>query len=301
MLPAVAPRVDLTSAYEETRRQVELVVRDMSPTHDMQRIDRLFALVARACAGRLDGYQKLQTLYHNDQHMLEVVLCATRLLHGVQLSGRAFSANGIDMAIMGALLHDIGYLKRDDEEAGTGAQFTATHVQRGTEFARRHLTTEPAPFLAALVNVILITDHRLPVDRLAFGSAEEELAAKITGTADLVGQMANREYLERLLLLFFEFQEAGMGNFADFDALLEGTAAFYRLTRERLDGPLGGLSPYLARHFAKADGAPGNHYQEAIDKNLAYLGHVLEAAHGHRIERLKRGGLVQRALERLAQ
>lgn len=299
MLQAVAACVDLAGAYEETRRQVALVVRDMSPTHDLRRIDRLFALVARACAGRLDGYQKLQTLYHNDQHMLEVVLCATRLLHGVHLSGRSFSADGIDMAIMGALLHDIGYLKRDDEEAGTGAQFTATHVQRGTVFARRHLTTEPASFLASLANVILITDHRLPVGRLTFGSAEEELAAKITGTADLVGQMANREYLERLLLLFFEFQEAGMGNFADFDALLEGTAAFYRKTCQRLDGPLGALSPFLARHFEKADGVSGNHYQDAIDRNLAYLDHVLEAAPGHRIERLKRGGLVRRALEQL--
>jgi hypothetical protein len=40
--------------------------------------------------------------------------------------------------------------------------------------------------------------------------------------------MANREYLERLLLLYFEFEEAGMGGFSDIHALLEGTAAFYR-------------------------------------------------------------------------
>lgn len=294
------PRFDLTDDYEETRRHVEAIVLDMAPQHDMRRIDGLFALVACACDGRLPGYQKLQTLYHNSQHTLEVVLCAARLLHGLHLSGRRFGADGIDMAVMGALLHDIGYLKRDGEYEGTGAQFTATHVMRGTEFARRHLAGEPEPFLAALVNVILITDHRQPVARLAFGGAEEELAAKVTGTADLVSQMANREYLERLLLLFFEFKEAGMGDFADFDALLEGTASFYRMTKARLDDQLQGLSPFLARHFEKAEGVASNRYQESIDRNLAYLDRVLREAHGHRIEMLKRGGLVERALARLA-
>lgn len=294
------PRFDLTDDYEETRRHVEAIVLDMAPQHDMRRIDGLFALVACACEGRLPGYQKLQTLYHNSQHTLEVVLCAARLLHGLHLSGRRFGADGIDMAVMGALLHDIGYLKRDGEYEGTGAQFTATHVMRGTEFARRHLAGEPEPFLAALVNVILITDHRQPVARLAFGGAEEELAAKVTGTADLVSQMANREYLERLLLLFFEFKEAGMGDFADFDALLEGTASFYRMTKARLDDQLQGLSPFLARHFEKAEGVASNRYQESIDRNLAYLDRVLREAHGHRIEMLKRGGLVERALARLA-
>lgn len=300
MLQAARPRFDLVFDFDQTRQQIAAIIADMAPTHDVGRIDRLFTLVEQAYAGRLAGYHELQTLYHNDQHTLEVVLCATRLAHGLQLAGRPLGADGLDMAIMGALLHDIGYLKRDGEEDGTGAQFTLIHVARSTEFARRHLADEPADFLEGLVKVILITDHRLPVDRLVFDSAEEELAAMVTGTADLVSQMANREYLERLLLLFFEFQEAGMGGFADFDELLEKTAAFYKMTRERLDGPLQGLSPHLALHFGRTEGEACNRYQESIDRNLAYLEQVLQAAHGQRIERLKRGGLVERALARLA-
>jgi hypothetical protein len=56
--------------------------------------------------------------------------------------------------------------------------------------------------------------------------------------------MANREYLERLLLLYFEFEEAGMGGFSDIHSLLEGTSAFYRITKERLDRDLNGLSSH---------------------------------------------------------
>ena len=300
MLQAYKPRFDLVFDFEQTREQIAGIVADMAPTHDTTRIDRAFDLVSLAYAGRLEGYHELQTLYHNDQHTLEVVLCATRLAHGLHLSGRPLGADGIDMAVLGGLFHDIGYLKRIGEEEGTGAQFTAIHVQRSTEFARRHLAGEPAAFLDGLIKVILVTDHRLSVDRIAFANEREELAAMVTGTADLVSQMANREYLERLLLLFFEFREAGMGGFVDFDDLLEKTAAFYKMTRERLDGPLQGLSPYLAKHFERTEGVACNRYQESIDKNLAYLERILREAHGHRIDLLKRGGLVARALEHLA-
>lgn len=285
--------------FAETHRRVTAIVADMAPDHDMRRIDGAFDLVGRAYQGQLEGYHELQTLYHNDEHTLEVVLCAARLAHGLHLSGRTLGDDGIDMVVLGGLFHDIGYLKRIGEEEGTGAQFTATHVQRSTEFARRHLVDEPAAFLDGLVNVILITDHRLPVDRIVFTSEREQLAAMATGTADLVSQMGNRFYLERLLLLFFEFREANMGGFVDFDDLLEKTAAFYKMTRERLDGPLQNLSPYLAKHFERTEGVAVNRYQESIDKNLVYLERVLHEAHGHRIDLLKRGGLVKRALSYL--
>lgn len=285
--------------FAETYRLVTEIVADMAPDHDMRRIDGAFDLVGRAYQGQLEGYHELQTLYHNEEHTLEVVLCAARLAHGLHLSGRLLGDDGIDMVVLGGLFHDIGYLKRIGEEEGTGAQFTAIHVQRSTEFARRHLADEPAAFLDGLVNVILVTDHRLPADRIAFADAQQELAAMTTGTADLVSQMGNRLYLERLLLLFFEFREANLGGFVDFDDLLEKTAAFYQMTRTRLEGQLQNLSPYLAKHFERAEGVAVNRYQESIDKNLAYLERILREAHGHRIDMLKRAGLVQRALEHL--
>ena len=90
-----------------------------------------------------------------------------------------------------------------------------------------------------------------------------------------------------------------MGNYDDFDDLLEKTYSFYRVTQERLDGPLQGLAPYLAKHFEKTEGVLCNRYQESIDKNLAYLDRVLQQAQGQRIDMLKRGGIVERALKKL--
>lgn len=292
--------LNLENHFALVRAQVAVILRDIAPRYELRRVERMFGLMARAYDGRLPGYQRLQTLYHNHLHTLEVVLCTARLLHGLHLSGRPLGAAAVDKALIGALLHDVGYLKRDGEGGGSGAQFTLDHVRRGAEFARDNLFGEPEDFVAGVVNVILVTDHRLAVERLEFADAEEMLAAFATGTADLVSQMANREYLERLTLLFIEFREAGMGGFDDIDTLLEKTAVFYRVTRERLDGPLQNLSPYLAKHFERTEGVLCNRYQESIDKNLAYLDRVLQEEHGRRTDRLSRGGIVARALNLIA-
>jgi hypothetical protein len=294
-----ATGTNLQDDFQTARRQVEEIVRETDPGHDFTNIGRLFALVERAFDGRLPGYQRLQTLYHDHFHTLEVVLCAARLLHGLARSGEKLGAAGIDMALMGALMHDAGYLKREDEVGGSGAQFTAEHVARGAAFAREQLAGLPAPLVAGIENTILITDHRLPANRLTFASEEERIAAYATGTADLIGQMANREYLERLLLLFFEFREAGMGSFTDFHDLLEGTASFYGTTRDRLEGELDDMTLVLAKHYESFEGVATNYYQESIDKNLAYLERVLHEEKARRLDLLKRGGIVDRALKRL--
>lgn len=106
------------------------------------------------CARRfreLTGYQALKTLYHNNSHTNEVVLCSSRMLHGLAMAGRGLDADHIDAAIIGALMHDVGYLMTDEEAAGTGAQFTSTHVSRGVDFAKRHLLDLPPEVLAATV------------------------------------------------------------------------------------------------------------------------------------------------------
>ncbi|MBI4984758.1 MAG: HD domain-containing protein [Rhodocyclales bacterium] len=287
------------SDFTAARELVGAIVAAIAPQHDGGRIACAFDLVDAACAGRLANYQQLKTLYHSYMHTLEVTLCAARLAHGLHLAGTDLGADGLDATIVAALLHDMGYLKRDEEGDGSGAQFTVDHVERGAAFARTHLARESAAFVDAVTKAILITDHRLATDRLEFSSAQAQLAAQIVGTADLVAQMASRDYLERLLFLYFEFGEAGLGNYRDFEDILERTAGFYRLMRERLDGQLQDMVPYLAGHFEATQGVSCNLYQASIDRNLAYLEQVLAAEHGERVSLLKRRETVERVLHTL--
>ena len=285
----------------EVEAQVTGIVRGFAPAHDMSRVNEGFALLRSAFAGELSGYAPLQTLYHNRIHTNEVVLCTARMLHGLQLSGQGLNGHYIDAALIGALMHDIGYLMKHSElragESNTGAQYTATHVVRGVEFVREQLAHLPHDVLASTVKVIQVTDHRQHPDWVKFDNAQEQLAAYATATSDLVGQMANREYLERLLFLYLEFQEAKMGGFADVHDLLEKTASFYRITRHRLDKDLNGLTGHLERHFAQATGEGRNFYLESIERNLDYLTRLIREERDRRFEMLKRGGVVERVID----
>jgi hypothetical protein len=296
MIDSPAREIGDCSDFGEVRAEVRRIIAAIDPGHDLGYIEAAFALLENACRGTLAGYENLRTPYHDRMHMLEVVLCSARLLHGLHLGGQPLDRDVIDACLVGALLHDSGYLMQEAEAQGSGAQFTQIHVPRGVLFAERHLAgILPSALLAATGKVILATDHRPDAVMPAFDTPAQRLAAQVTATADLVGQMANREYLERLLLLYFEFREAGIDFFADIHDLLEKTQAFYRLMEARLGGELGGLAPHLVRHFDAVRGARRNYYLESIDRNLDYLGVLVRTERTRRLELLKRGGIVERS------
>lgn len=301
MIDSPSREIGNTRDFGEVRTAVEHIAAGIDPGHDMGYIDRAFQLVEAACQGQLPGYLALLTPYHDQGHTLEVVLCAARLLHGLHLGGMAIDTATIDACIVGALLHDTGYLMQESEASGTGAQFTAVHVPRGVVFAEMHLADAmPPSLLAATGKVILATDHRPIAVMPEFDSPAQRIAAQVTATADLIGQMANREYLERLLLLYFEFREANIGFFTDVHDMLEKTQGFYQMMAARLQGELGGLAPHLVKHFDQARGVRRNYYVESVARNLAYLDQLLREARPRRLEMLKRGGIVERAQASLA-
>lgn len=284
----------------EIQAQVEHIVQSFAPGHDLTRVHDAFGLLDRAFSGQLPGYQQLKTLYHNRSHTNEVVLCAARMLHGLHLAGKGLDADHVDAALIGALMHDIGYVMSDEEAksgSSSGAQFTDSHVMRGVAFIRQHLVELPEDVLNTTVKVIQVTDHRKHPDWVKFDTPMQQRAAYATATADLIGQMANREYLERLLFLYSEFDEAKMGGFVDEHDLLEKTTGFYRMMKGRLDSDLDGLSSHLARHFAQQTGQERNFYHESIDRNLGFLERVVREERKRRFEMLKRGGVVEKVLD----
>jgi hypothetical protein len=119
------------------------------------------------------------------------------------------------------------------------------------------------------------------------------LAGQVLAAADLLAQMADREYLEKLLLLFLEFQEAGLPYESMFD-LLQRTHGFYAMATDRQERILGGVYKYMAPHFAARWDLPRDMYSEAIAQNMVYLKDVLKLGPDNYMSKLKRGGIVQR-------
>ncbi|MCX7962254.1 MAG: hypothetical protein N2653_11890 [Burkholderiales bacterium] len=268
------------------------------PGADLSVIERAFADIEALFEGRFPGYLACDTLYHDLRHTLDMTLATARLIEAHDRVHAAPERLGVRRAILGvviALLHDSGYLKRTSEaHIENGAVFTKTHVTRSGEFLRRYLPTlgygAEADLAAELVH---FTGYERDLDDIKVESGPDRLLGCIVGTADLIGQMSDRMYLEKCrAFLYEEFVWGSVARerlpdgreivrYASADDLIFKTPGFYEyVARERILNKLGAQDRYAAVHF----GGP-NLYQEEIDRNMRYLRDTLASADLSRLRR----------------
>ena len=225
------------SVFEE----VKLIVSEMFPQFDFDSLDDCFKDTVRLFKGNYPGFQTCDTEYHDLKHTTDTLLAITRLIHGATLRGLHFSKRGVFLALISAMLHDSGYILALDEP-GPGAKYTLTHVERSIDFLKRYFfengySNKDANLCDAILKCTGLDVKILQIDFLSW---ENEILGKMLGTADLLGQMADRKYLEKLPFLYREFSQAkieGIGTELDF---LDSTPGFYKTTLERLAHDLGG-------------------------------------------------------------
>ena len=156
------------------------------------------------------------------------------------------------------------------------------------------------------IAALIIKTHTLfsnvPIDvkleEIEFSSPEIEMLGKMLGTADLLGQMADRTYLEKLLFLYYEFREGEVGGYISEKDLMEKTMSFFDDTFKRFKESLNGVNEYMAGHFRSSLGLDRDLYKEAIEKNRQYLLHLLTEHPSEYREFLRRGKIVKRLKEK---
>jgi hypothetical protein len=277
--------------------RAEAIVLRIRPGYDFSRVRAAYDDVLALFRGDYPGYAPVRTPYHDLAHTLHVFMCAMRLLHGLHVSGRTMGDDDIALVAMAALMHDIGYAQTRDEESGTGAQHTPCHVSRGIAFMHRYVAERgfPAGWGRRLEPLIRATDPGYPFAQISFADEHARLLGQLVATSDLVGQMADRTYLEKLLFLYLEFKEANFGNYRNVHDMLRQTRRFYEITKEKLDGVFQGLYVRLSDHFMETLGVANNYYLESIEKNIAYLDEVTRHEEAEHLEMLKRAGIVDKA------
>jgi hypothetical protein len=130
------------------------------------------------------------------------------------------------------------------------------------------------------------------IDRIQFPSQENEILGKMLGTADLLGQMADRTYLEKLPFLYEEFKIAeieGLGSEADF---FKSTPRFFEMTLFRFQNELSGVNRYMRPHFRVRWGIDEDLYMTAIQRSMDYLETILEYDPQNCRKHLRRAGAI---------
>jgi len=110
--------------------------------------------------------------------------------------------------------------------------------------------------------------------------------------------MADREYLEKLFLLFKEFEEAGMAGYGSEMELLQKTQDFYKyVALQRLRQGFDNVSAFMRSHFKNRWDLDRDLYQESIIANINYLKTVVDIcdeSYDCYLKYLRRGGLAEK-------
>jgi hypothetical protein len=179
-------------------------------------------------------------------------------------------------------MHDTGYIQRSDDRVGTGAKYTAVHIDRSIDFMEHYLRGRgwSREDFEVCRCALQCTGLSARLDRISFPTEESRTLGMMLGTADLLGQMASRAYLEKLPFLYQELREGKLLNGQSEFEFLRGTPSFYRQTLERIKNELGGVARFMKDHFRARRGIDRDLCLAAIEENMACLESILESHPG---------------------
>lgn len=276
--------------------EVQYILNLINPEFDFSPISRIFYDTLRLFGGEYEGYRACNTRYHDIEHTVMVFLASARLVHAVAISGWNLREKDIDLCLAASLLHDAGFIQTDDDIEGTGAKYSIGHERRSIEFIRTYLGERgySDDQISACASMIECTILAVSPRDIVFRDDDVEILGEIVGTADLVAQIADRIYLEKLLYLYEEFAEAHIPGFDSELDLLKKTGFFYEeISKKRLNNDLGGVSKLMHHHFRERWAIDKDLYEEYIEKNIDYLKGVLQRHEESYRMMLKRGGIVK--------
>lgn len=261
--------------------QVQSDYRLMFPDGDKLFVPQAFGWAVDCFTGKLPDYLPIDARYHDFEHTLQGTLCFSSLLRGRFQSDEQpiVPRRAYELGLLAILLHDTGYLKHRNDVEGTGAKYTLTHVTRSCEFAAELLARkgfEPDE-IRSVQSMIRCTGVDADVKTLRFSTDAERIVGFALGTADLLGQMAAPDYVDKLPVLYDEFVEAARYNdgksssvngFASAEDLMSKTPVFWeRYVRPKIERDFLGLYRFLANPVP----AGPNNYVRCIEANIARL------------------------------
>jgi len=175
----------------------------------------------------LENIANSDALYHDVEHTILVTLAGQEILRGKHIrEGGVFCEDWLHF-IISLLCHDIGYVKgvcrQDTQEerfyatgledvtislpfGSTDASLTPFHVDRGKLFIEERFGTHRLIDVKAVKRNIELTRFPVPADEEHSDTVNYPGLAR---AADLIGQLSDPHYLQKIPNLFYEFEETG--------------------------------------------------------------------------------------------
>lgn len=176
----------------------------------------------------LENIANSNALYHNVEHTIFVSLVGQEVLRGKHIREGGVSCEDWLHFMISLVCHDIGYVKgvcrgdnilariyatgRFDETVtlppgSTDASLTAFHVDRGKLFIHERFGGHNLIQAETIKKNIELTRFPVPLD----GDHQDTVHYPgLVRAADLIGQLSDPRYLQKIPSLFYEFEETGV-------------------------------------------------------------------------------------------
>jgi len=209
------PQVD-TKVPGAVQEEVYRIYGKLFPGGQRDFVAQAFGWVESWFTGKYGDYQRVDARYHDLEHTLQGTLCLARLISGREAAGAQpkVTERLFQLTLLAILFHDTGYLKKKDDKEGTGAKYTPIHVGRSASFAQEFLAGNgyTKAEISAVQNMINCTGVNADLKSIPFSDELERTMGFALGTADLLGQMAAPDYVDKLPILYLEFAESARFN-----------------------------------------------------------------------------------------
>lgn len=176
----------------------------------------------------LENIANGNALYHNAEHTIYVTLVGQEILRGKHIREGGVSCEDWLHFMISLVCHDIGYVRgvcrqdsiqkntyatgQDGKTAAlapgaTDAGLTPYHVDRGKLFVEERFGGHSLINAEVIKHNIELTRFPVPAD------SDHQDTLRYPGlvrAADLIGQLADPRYLQKIPSLFYEFEETGV-------------------------------------------------------------------------------------------
>ena len=196
----------------------------------------------------LEQIANADTLYHNVEHTVMAVLAGQSILRGKQLIEGDLTPSDWMHVTLALLYHDIGFVrgicKRDHgEQVATGikdqtikwpdgksaAVLTPYHVDRSKLFLHEHFAQHRLQNIDPQVIAECIERTRFPIPADPAYQKTDDLQGLVRA-ADLIGQLADPDYMRKVPALFYEFEEIGANQkfgYSNVESMRKGYPQFF--------------------------------------------------------------------------
>ena len=180
------------------------------PIYEFAEVRLAFSDFMDLMDGNYPGYRRANTKFHDKKHTTDALLAISRLIDGYNINhADKLNVHMVKLALISTIFHDAGYVQTIDDVTGTGAKYTLSHIERSINFLEKyyHKLNFIKKDFESMKNMVNCTGLNVMLNKIKFSSEDEKILGFMLGTADLVGQMSARTYLEKLLHLYKEFKE----------------------------------------------------------------------------------------------